>query len=56
MAEDFRAEYDRLVAAFETRSATQPDIVKALMHILRRLGPPEPLDGVEPEKLTEREA
>ncbi len=34
------AEYERLVKGFETGSAVLPDIVKALLHILKRLGPP----------------
>jgi hypothetical protein len=29
---------------------------EAIRHIMARLGPPEPLDGIEAEKLTEREA
>lgn len=53
---DLRAEYDRLLALFAQpywRVATDELHHAALQHILRRLGPPEPLDGIEAEKLTD---
>jgi hypothetical protein len=53
MAEDFRAEYDRLFAAFDDRKLTEDDIADMLWHILARLGRPEPLDGIDADKLTD---
>lgn len=56
MADDkLRDEYERLLASLDGGYSERSDQIAAIVHILKRLGPPDPLDGVEPEKLTERE-
>lgn len=55
MADDkLREQYETLTTAFTRVDSPSPELLAAAVcHILARLGPPEPLDGVDAEKLTD---
>jgi hypothetical protein len=58
MAEDLRAEYEKVAKAIDDLELSTPAgtglvaVIVACRHILKRLGPPEPLDGIEADALS----